>query len=68
MVSISTRREDWNIIDPVRDIKYLADHILKEEEKAARAAEQPVRKGLSPQILTKLMPGDMKVSVDHVDE
>ena len=66
MVSISTRREDWSIIDPVRDVKYLADRILKEEAKAARSGEPTAKRGLNPHVLAKLMPGDMRVGCSCV--
>ena len=61
MVSISTKREDWKAIDPVRDVKYLAECILKEEARSARSPEPTAKKGLSPQLLAKLLPTDMRV-------
>ena len=60
-MSISTRREDFKAIDPIRDVKYLADRILKEEAKAARSPEPSAKKGLTPQLVAKLLPPDMRV-------
>lgn len=61
MVSISTKREDHKAIDPIRDVKFLAERILQEEAKAARTPETTPKKGLTPQLLAKLLPPDMRV-------
>ena len=62
MVSISTKRDDWNAIEATRDVKYLADRVFKEEAKAARMREPVPKKGITPQVLAKLLPPDMRVS------
>ena len=63
MVSISTKREDWNSIDPIRDVKYLADYILKEEARLSRTPEPVPKKGLDPELVAKLLPPDMQVYI-----
>lgn len=66
MASISTKREDWNAIDPVRDVKFLSDCILKEEARLARGPHLPPKKNLPPEIVSKLLPPEMRVSASCV--
>ena len=62
MVSISSRRDDFTAIDTIRDVKYLAERILKEETKTAKAGEQRKgKKGMNPELIAKLLPPDMRV-------
>ena len=65
MVSISRKREDLKAIDPTRDVNYLAERILKEEAVVARspAADRKPKRGLTPQLVAKLLPKDMRVRV-----
>jgi hypothetical protein len=62
MVSISRKREDLKAIDPTRDVNYLAERILKEEAVVARspAADRKPKRGLTPQLVAKLLPKDMR--------
>ena len=61
MASISFKREDWNAIDPVRDVKFLAEAILKEEERRANAPGPAVKNDLTPELVAKLLPPEMRV-------
>ena len=63
MASISYKREDWNAIDPVRDIKFLAECIQKEEAHLARTPEKKVKNDLTPELVAKLLPPEMTVGV-----
>jgi tetratricopeptide (TPR) repeat protein len=60
MASISTRRHDWLAVDAVRNVKFLAACVIREEAKAARAPVPPPNKGLTPLIVAKLLPPDMR--------
>ena len=61
MVSIARKREDFRAIDPVRDVNYLAERILREEARTAKSPERTPKKGLTPQLVAKLLPKDMRV-------
>ena len=62
MATVSARIDEWSAIDPVRDVHYLAESILREEARAASAPELPNQSDLTEQIVTHLLPPELAVS------
>ena len=60
MVSIQTKREDFSSRDPVQDVKYLAERITREEERAQLRKER-ASKTINPKMIAKLLPADIQV-------
>ena len=58
MVSISAKREDFTSKDPLQDVKFLAERILRDEGKVRRSRMS--EKDTNP-LISKLMPPDLLV-------